>query len=47
MMKQKKMTHDLHIVRAKEKLKMSHGVPSKRQASDTNIWIKALRQDHP
>ena len=43
-MKQKKMTHNSQIVRAKENLKLSHGGSSYRQASDINPPIKALRQ---
>ena len=40
----KKMAHDSQIVRAKENLKLGHGGPSQRQASDTNQPIKTLRQ---
>ena len=36
--------HDSQIVRAKENLKLSHGVSSYRQAPGTNPLIKALRQ---
>ena len=43
-MKQKKMTHNSQIVRAKENLKLSHGGSSYRQASGINLPIKALRQ---
>ena len=42
----KKMTHDSHIVRAKENLKLSYGGPSQRQASGINQQIKASRQGH-
>ena len=42
----KKRAHDSQIVRAKEKLKMSHGGPSYRKASGTNPPIKVLRQSH-
>ena len=38
------MGHDAQIVRAKEKLKLSYGGPSQRQASGTNQRIKASRQ---
>ena len=38
------MAHDSQIVRAKEKLKLSHVGPSYRQASGTNHPIKALHQ---
>ena len=40
----KKRAHDSQIVRAKENLKLSYGVPSQRQASGTNQPIKALCQ---
>ena len=40
----KKIAHDSHIVRAKENLKLSHGGPSQRKASDTNQLIKTLHQ---
>ena len=40
----KKRAHDSQMVRAKENLKLSHGGPSYRQASDTNQPIKALCQ---
>ena len=40
----KKRAHDSQIVRAKEKLKLSYGGPSQRQASCTNQRIKALRR---
>ena len=40
----KKWAHDSRIVRAKENLKLSQGVPSQRQSSDTNQPMKALRQ---
>ena len=39
MMKQRKGAHDSQTVSAKEYLKLSHGGPSQRQASDTNIDI--------
>ena len=41
----KKSAHDSQIVKAKENLKLSHGGPSKRQASCTNPPIKALSWD--
>ena len=43
MMKQSK-DHESQIARAKETLKLSHGGPGKRQASDINQPIKTLRQ---
>ena len=33
----KKRDHDLQMVRAKENIKVSHGGPSKRQASDESF----------
>ena len=42
----KKRVHDSQIVRAKENLKLSHGGPSQRRASDTRKPIKTLRQGH-
>ena len=49
--KTKKKAHDSQIVRAKENLNLSHGEPSKRQASDTNSPMKdykvpCLRTQH-
>ena len=40
----KKNTHDSHIIRAKENLKLSHVGSSQRQASGTNQRMEALRQ---
>ena len=37
---QRKRAHDSQIVRAKENLKLSYGVSSKRQASGINQRIK-------
>ena len=42
----KSRAHDPDIVGAKEDLKLSHGGPSQRQASDTNLTFKAFRQSH-
>ena len=42
----KKIAHDSQVVRAKENLKWSHGVPSYRQASGTNPSIEASHQSH-
>ena len=40
------MAHDSQIVRVKENLKLSYGVPCQRQESGANQRIKALRQGH-
>ena len=38
------MAHDSQIGKAKENLKLGYVGSCQRQASDTNQWIKSLRQ---
>ena len=44
MVQRKGLMTQIHVVRAKENLKLSHGGPSQRHTPGTNQSIKDLRQ---